>query len=193
MDHLHPISKKLSIQAHYEHRMQSRRPAGSDGCLRQMARERVREICASSMIWWWWWWCIYIYIYVCVCVYVYFNSFSHTHTHTHTYIYIYMCVIYESSIPPSQVLPLPHYISLSFPTEIKSKPTTPTNSPSMIYFSLFSFISFVLRPYPTLSDRSLLSCLKVTQCSTSEIGDAPLYNPCSQAIQVMTTGPLPAP
>ena len=26
------------------------------------------------------------------------------------------------------------------------------------------------------SDRSLLSCLKVTQCSTSEIGDALLYN-----------------
>ena len=26
------------------------------------------------------------------------------------------------------------------------------------------------------SDRSLLLCLKVTQCSTSEIGDAPLYN-----------------
>ena len=43
------------------------------------------------------------------------------------------------------------------------------------------------------SDRSLLSCLKVTQCSTSEIGDAPLYNPCSLAIQVMTTGPLSAP
>ena len=43
------------------------------------------------------------------------------------------------------------------------------------------------------SDRSLLSCLKVTQCSTSEIGDAPLYNPCSLQIQVMTTGPLPAP
>ena len=39
------------------------------------------------------------------------------------------------------------------------------------------------------SDRSLLSCLKVTQCSTSEIGDAPLYNSC----QVMSTGPLPAP
>ena len=36
------------------------------------------------------------------------------------------------------------------------------------------------------SDRSLLSCLKVTQCSTSEIGDAPLYNPCSLPIQVMT-------
>ena len=36
------------------------------------------------------------------------------------------------------------------------------------------------------SDRSLLSCLKVTQCSTSEIGDAPLYNSCSLPIQVMT-------
>ena len=43
------------------------------------------------------------------------------------------------------------------------------------------------------SDRSLLSCLKGTQCSTSEIGDAPLYNPCSLPIQVMTTGPLLAP
>ena len=42
------------------------------------------------------------------------------------------------------------------------------------------------------SDRSLLSCLKVTPCSTSEIGDAPLYNTCSLPIQVMTTGPLPA-
>ena len=43
------------------------------------------------------------------------------------------------------------------------------------------------------SDRSLLSCLKVTQCSTSGIGDAPLYNSCSLPIQVITTGPLPAP
>ena len=43
------------------------------------------------------------------------------------------------------------------------------------------------------SDRSLLSCLKVTQCSTSEIGDAPLYNPYPLTIQVMTTGPLLAP
>ena len=43
------------------------------------------------------------------------------------------------------------------------------------------------------SDRSFLSCLKVTQCSTSEIGDAPLYNTCSLPIQVMTIGPLPAP
>ena len=43
------------------------------------------------------------------------------------------------------------------------------------------------------SDRSLLSCLKVTQCSMSEIGDVPLYNSCSLPIQVITTGPLPAP
>ena len=43
------------------------------------------------------------------------------------------------------------------------------------------------------SDRSFLSCLKVTQCSTREIGDAPLYNSCTLLIQVMTTGPLPAP
>ena len=43
------------------------------------------------------------------------------------------------------------------------------------------------------SDRSLLSCLKVTQCSTSKIRDAPLYNSCSLLIQVMTRGPLPAP
>ena len=42
------------------------------------------------------------------------------------------------------------------------------------------------------SDRSLLSCLKVIQCSTSEIGESPLYNSCSLPIQVMTTGPLPA-
>ena len=36
------------------------------------------------------------------------------------------------------------------------------------------------------SDRSLLSCLKVTQFSTSEIGDVPLYNSCPLPIQVMT-------
>ena len=33
------------------------------------------------------------------------------------------------------------------------------------------------------SDRSLLSCLKVTQCSMSEIRNAPLYNLCSLPIQ----------
>ena len=41
-------------------------------------------------------------------------------------------------------------------------------------------------------DRSPLLCLKVTQCSTSEIGDALLYNSCFLPIKVMTTGPLPA-
>ena len=43
------------------------------------------------------------------------------------------------------------------------------------------------------SDRSLLSCLKVTQCSTNEIGDAPLYNSCHLPMKIMTTRPLPAP
>ena len=43
------------------------------------------------------------------------------------------------------------------------------------------------------SDGSFLSCLKVTQCSTSETGDAPLYKTCSLLIGVMTTGPLPEP
>ena len=43
------------------------------------------------------------------------------------------------------------------------------------------------------SDRSLLSCLKGIQCSTSDIGDELQYNSCTLPIQVMTTGPLPAP
>ena len=63
-------------------------------------------------------------------------------------------------------------------------------------FSFFFFADHLLvgKLYTNRkSDRSLLSCLKVTQCSTSEIGDAPLYNWCSLMIQVMTTGPLPAP
>ena len=47
--------------------------------------------------------------------------------------------------------------------------------------------------YKSKSDRSLLSCPKVTQCSTSEIGDAPLYNSRPLPIQVIRTGPLPAP
>ena len=67
-------------------------------------------------------------------------------------------------------------------------------------FSFFLFFFFVadnllvgqLCTNPK-SDRSLLLCLKVTQCSTSEIEDAPLYNSCSLPIQVMTTEPLPAP
>ena len=43
------------------------------------------------------------------------------------------------------------------------------------------------------SNRNLLSCLKVTQCSTREIRDVSQYNAWSLPIQVMTTGPLPAP
>ena len=43
------------------------------------------------------------------------------------------------------------------------------------------------------NDRRLLSYLKVTQCSTSEIGNAPLYNSGTLPIQVMRKGSLPAP
>ena len=55
-----------------------------------------------------------------------------------------------------------------------------------------TWIVFVMYTNP-MSDRSLLSCVKETQWSTSEIGDALLYNPCSLPIQVITTGRLPAP
>ena len=41
-------------------------------------------------------------------------------------------------------------------------------------------------------ERSLLSCPKGTQCSTSKIGDVPLCNSSSLSIQVMTTGQMPA-
>ena len=36
------------------------------------------------------------------------------------------------------------------------------------------------------NDRSLLSCLKVTQCPSSKTRDVPLYSSCSLPIQVMT-------
>ena len=64
------------------------------------------------------------------------------------------------------------------------------------FFFLFFFSDHLLVGQLCInlkSDKSLLSCLKVTLCSTSEIGDALLYNSCSLPIQVMTTGPLPAP
>ena len=65
----------------------------------------------------------------------------------------------------------------------------------LFFFSFFFADHLIVGQLSTnpKSDRSLLSCLKVTQCSTSEIGDAPLYNSCALPIQVMTTGPLPAP
>ena len=48
-------------------------------------------------------------------------------------------------------------------------------------------------PKSDRSDRSLLPCLKVTQCSTSEIGDASLYNSCALSIPSYETGLLLAP
>ena len=59
-------------------------------------------------------------------------------------------------------------------------------------FSLFVADHLLVGQFCTnpKSDRSLLSCLKVTKCSTSEIGDAPLYNSCTLSIQVMTASTL---
>ena len=71
----------------------------------------------------------------------------------------------------------------------------PFNENQFSFFLFFFF--FCCRPstswpgvYKSQSDRRILSCLKVTQCSMSEIGDALLYNSCPLPIQVMTTGPL---
>ena len=69
------------------------------------------------------------------------------------------------------------------------------------FFFVFCFVCFFVTDHLLVgqlctnskSDRNLLSYLKVTQCSMSEIGDVPLYNSCSLTIKVMTTGPLPAP
>ena len=63
---------------------------------------------------------------------------------------------------------------------------------TFLFFFAFHLLVGQLCTNPK-SDRSLLSCLKVTQCSTNEIGDVLLYNLCSLPIQVMTIGPLPAP
>ena len=62
-------------------------------------------------------------------------------------------------------------------------------------FSFFLTDRLLVGPLCTnpKSDRSLLSCLKGTQWSTSEIGDTPLYKTCSLPIQLMSTGPLPTP
>ena len=68
----------------------------------------------------------------------------------------------------------------------------PFNENRFSFFVADHLLVGQLRKNPK-SDRSLLSCLKVTQCSTSEIGDVPLYKTCSLPIKVMTTGPLPAP
>ena len=68
----------------------------------------------------------------------------------------------------------------------------PFNENRFSFFGADYLLVGKLRTNPK-SDRSLLSFLKVTQCLTSEIGDGLLYNACSLPIQVMTTGPLPAP
>ena len=54
---------------------------------REEWRERVRDIRATSAIWWWWWWW-YIYItYYISCIHI-----THTHKHTRTYTHIYVYI-----------------------------------------------------------------------------------------------------
>ena len=59
---------------------------------------------------------------------------------------------------------------------------------SFLFFFLFVADHLLVGQLCTYSksDRSLLSCLRETQCSTSEIGDASLYNSCTLPIRVMT-------
>ena len=68
----------------------------------------------------------------------------------------------------------------------------PFNENRFSFFVADHLLVGQLRTNPK-SDKSFLSCLKVTQYSTSEIGDAPPYKSCSLPIQVMTTGSLPGP
>ena len=45
---------------------------------REEWRERVRDIRATSAIWWWWWWWWYMCVCVCVCVCVYKFTVAYT-------------------------------------------------------------------------------------------------------------------
>ena len=103
---------------------------------------------------------------------------THTHTHTHIYIYIYIYIGWDDKI-----------VALEKSTWFNFR----LMKTGFLFFVVVDHLLFGQLWTNPKSDRSLLSCLKVTQCSTSEIGDAPQYNSCSLPIQVMTTGPLPAP
>ena len=58
---------------------------------REEWRERVRDIRATSSIWWWWWY-IYIYkdIHIHTCVYIYIYTYLHEFDDIYIYIYIYI-------------------------------------------------------------------------------------------------------
>ena len=123
---------------------------------------------------------IYIYIYI------YIYTHTHTHTHTHTRVCVNTCMCqcvckYIYTGWNNKIVTLEKTIWLHF-----------RFNENHFFFVADHLLVGQLCINPK-SDRSLLSYLKVTQCSTSEIGDALLYNSCSLPIQVMTTGSLPAP
>ena len=101
---------------------------------------------------------------------------KHTHTHTHTHIYIYIYRVERWNCHPRK----------------DDMILFPFNENLFSFFVVDHLLFGQLCTNPK-SDRNLLSCLKVIQCSTSKIEDRLLYNSWSLQIQVMTTGPLPAP
>ena len=121
--------------------------------------------------------CVYIYIYICVCLWV--CVCIYIYIYVCLCIYMYMCVYIQGG-------------TIQCRRRKDNMIPFPFNENRFSFFVADHLLVGQLCTNPT-SDRSLLSCLKVRQCSTSEIGDAPLYNSCSLLIQVMTTRPLPAP
>ena len=120
------------------------------------------------------------------------NTYTHTHIYTHIYDFIYNYIDIECDYIYIYI-----YIYTGWNDKIVALEKT-----TWFHFRLMKtgFLFFFVGDHilvgqlctNTKSDKSLLSCLKITQCSTSEIGDVPLYKSCSLLIQVMKTGPLPA-
>ena len=61
---------------------------------REEWRERVRDIRATSAIWWWWYIHAYIYLYIYIHTYIYIYIYTYTYTYIHIFIdmYIYICI-----------------------------------------------------------------------------------------------------
>ena len=121
-----------------------------------------------------------------VCLWM--TTHTHTHTHTHIYIYIYIYIV----IHRQYTVWIDKTVAIEKTTWFHFR----LMKTGFLFFFFFFFADHLLVGQLCTNpkrDMSLLSCLKVAQCSTSEIGDAPLYNSCTLPIQVITTGPLPSP
>ena len=105
---------------------------------REEWRERVRDIRAASTRWWWWWWWWYI------CNIIRYNRYIVIHRQ--------ICFV------------LSELISVARPRKDDIIPF-PFNENRFSFFVADHLLVGQLCPNPK-SNRSLLSCLKVTQCST---------------------------